>query len=384
MRFEDEPYVRFYTRKTTTWTMLPWQAKCIAPLLLREVDRAGVLDLGPHGVRALAKTLDVPLEVVEPGLAGLVEFGVVEVHGDTLVWPRFIEGQTSGQSDRARKEASRGRARDIARRAGGQAQSVTNRDQESRIVTDGHDLGQKVTVGHSRSQLVTVGHSYLSCADLRDPPYPPQPPPEPEAVSHPEPTRAVPAPDPRRGVQQNSWSEFGAGWCQDYERCVRAETRGPWSLPPRDRAALAQVLAGFCLGPDANPAKVPAWIERTIREFVAVAKAKPGVWSGYAPSGLLRWLNSGKPAETGSSAGVPVPPPPPRFVPKPEQPANLAIAKATLAAMESVTDGHADSSAEAGSGTTRGGTRLPLGDPDEIGTSEGNVDRKPKRVGDAR
>lgn len=43
MNWSDERYVKLYERDTLTW---PWQAKCVFALLLRKVDRSGVLDTG--------------------------------------------------------------------------------------------------------------------------------------------------------------------------------------------------------------------------------------------------------------------------------------------------------------------------------------------------
>ena len=106
LRFEDERYVRLYTRDTVTWKLLPWQGKALLPLLLRKVDRAGVADLGDtemaEGVAALT---DLPIEVVEPGLDALILRGVVVVRLGRLIMPRYVEGQESIQTDAARKRA---------------------------------------------------------------------------------------------------------------------------------------------------------------------------------------------------------------------------------------------------------------------------------------
>ena len=54
MDWANERYVRLYTRDTVTWKMWPWEARAIFPLLMRKVDRAGVL------VSFNGKSFDLP------------------------------------------------------------------------------------------------------------------------------------------------------------------------------------------------------------------------------------------------------------------------------------------------------------------------------------
>ncbi len=159
MRFEDERYVRLYTRDTTTWLMLPWQSRCVLMALFRKVDRAGVWELGDDGVEGLSVVLALPPEVVEPGLVPLLKRGTVVVQGGTLLIPNFLEAQEAKQSDKARQRSARERARDVA------AAGVTLRDQPSRHVTIGHTDSDPVTRGHTASQPVTP--SLPSRADLK-------------------------------------------------------------------------------------------------------------------------------------------------------------------------------------------------------------------------
>ena len=44
--------VRLYTRDTPNWTVAPWEARAVLPLILRKLDRKGILDLGPRHARA--------------------------------------------------------------------------------------------------------------------------------------------------------------------------------------------------------------------------------------------------------------------------------------------------------------------------------------------
>jgi hypothetical protein len=128
MRYEDERYVRLYTRDTTTWLLLPWQGRALLPLILRKVDRAGIMDLGEDGTEALAAHVGLPIDVVEVGLEALLRRGVLVLRQDgLLVWPRFIEAQEARQSDRARARAARERARDMASAI---ERGVTDRDSD--------------------------------------------------------------------------------------------------------------------------------------------------------------------------------------------------------------------------------------------------------------
>lgn len=144
--WSNERYVRLYTRDTDEWLVLPWQSRAVWPLLLRKVDRSGVLP-AKLGARGVAVLIGLPVDVVEPGIAGLLDDGcLVAADGGYLV-PNFIAAQESSSSDAQRKRDSRERRRAAAlgREVTKRDQGVTNRDQESQVVTDGHDLSQVVT-----------------------------------------------------------------------------------------------------------------------------------------------------------------------------------------------------------------------------------------------
>ena len=158
MRWEDERYVRLYTRDTTTWKLLKWEGRTVLMHLLRKVDRAGILDVEGHPAECVAAVADIPLDIAERGLAQLLDRKVFERQGDALVMPNFLTAQECMQSDAARKRSQRERDRAKA------LEGVTPRDQASRHVTVGHATGQKVTNGHAESHAVTVGHSVPSLA----------------------------------------------------------------------------------------------------------------------------------------------------------------------------------------------------------------------------
>lgn len=174
MRFEDEQYSRLYKRDTTTWKMIPWQSRCILPLILRKVDRAGLLDLGEDGLEALAVHIEVPLSLVQEGMPDLLRRGVLVLRGDgLLLWPKFIEAQEAKQSDKARQKSARDRARDLASAATRGIdvpnEPVTPCDEPSRTVTvESRPVvlpSHAVTARHTVSQGVTLSSAQLSSAE---------------------------------------------------------------------------------------------------------------------------------------------------------------------------------------------------------------------------
>ena len=149
MRWEDERYVRIYTRDTADWLALSFDAQALLCLLLRKVDRAGLLPLGKHGKRGVAAVLGHVGEWsrIQPALEELLVDGCIRQEGDVLVVGNFIEAQEAAMSDRQRKAEQRARARDAA---------GTPRDERSRIVTECHDSH---ATGHAESHEVTDGHT---------------------------------------------------------------------------------------------------------------------------------------------------------------------------------------------------------------------------------
>lgn len=164
MRWEDERYVRVYTRDTVDWLALSWDAQALLVQLLRKVDRAGLLPLGRHGKRGVAVAVGHPgrWPCIEPALEELLADGCIEIRAGVLFFKNFIAAQETPQSDKQRKAESRARAADLAAAA-----AVTNPDASSRNVTTGHETGQNVTPGHAQSRAVTLGHSVL-CSAVTD------------------------------------------------------------------------------------------------------------------------------------------------------------------------------------------------------------------------
>jgi hypothetical protein len=184
MRWEDERYIRLYTRDTPEWLALSWQARGVLSLILRAVDRAGILKVGKLGLRGVAVAIRAPWVDVEAPLTELIEDGCVRFAPEVnaIYIPNFIEAQEACSSDAARKRASRERARAImggasasasesAVRALAETEPANSRlaeadfPQETATVTNRDDIeSQNVSESHVQSHAVTRGHSVLCCA----------------------------------------------------------------------------------------------------------------------------------------------------------------------------------------------------------------------------
>jgi hypothetical protein len=142
MRWEDERYVRLYTRDTPEFLALSWHARGLFSLILRKVDRAGVLALGRLKLRGVAVAIGAPAAEIDPYLAELLADGCIVFDEErAALWlPNFLAAQEAPQSDRARAKASRERAQiefgGSVRAAVAARASVTKRDPiESQDVT---------------------------------------------------------------------------------------------------------------------------------------------------------------------------------------------------------------------------------------------------------
>jgi hypothetical protein len=141
MRWEDESYVKLYTRDTPTWKAMNWQAKALLPLLMRKVDKAGLMECGDLGRGAIGLMVDLPEEVAEQALRCLEKLGVAVWHKptSTLELPKFDEAQEARKSDTLRKRESRSKAKAQARvNTKHRSHGVRSRPKLSESVTDGH------------------------------------------------------------------------------------------------------------------------------------------------------------------------------------------------------------------------------------------------------
>lgn len=110
MRWEDERYVRIFTRDTPTWDALGWEAQTLLVFVFRKMDRTGLLELGGSGARGLAASVRMPLDVVERALAVLLADGVLSMLGTNLFCKNFMAAQECPKSDSLRSKEKRERA----------------------------------------------------------------------------------------------------------------------------------------------------------------------------------------------------------------------------------------------------------------------------------
>jgi hypothetical protein len=113
VNWADERYVRVYLRDTADWLSLSFHAQGLFCLLLRKVDRRGLLPLGRQGRRGVAVALGQVgyWKIIEPALEELIADGCVAIDGDHLTIPNFIEAQESVMSGKLRTKAWRERKR---------------------------------------------------------------------------------------------------------------------------------------------------------------------------------------------------------------------------------------------------------------------------------
>lgn len=110
MDFANERYVRLYVRDTMTWKRLGWDGQTMLMHLLRKVDRSGVIDIGDAEPWESGVMLcGAPEDQARRGVARMLELGVIVHDADRLVFPRFIEGNETPQSDAQRVREHRER-----------------------------------------------------------------------------------------------------------------------------------------------------------------------------------------------------------------------------------------------------------------------------------
>ena len=145
--WSNDRYVRLF-KPSVDHRTLCWQARVIWPLLMQEANGAGVLR-ARKGLAAIANAIDVPLEVVEPGVADLLADGCLEVMPDGYIIRNYVAAQTAIMSSNSRKARQREVDEAVAALA---AAAEMTKQSGSQI---GHATSHEVTEGHGASRDVT-------------------------------------------------------------------------------------------------------------------------------------------------------------------------------------------------------------------------------------
>jgi hypothetical protein len=110
----DERFIKVFVRDTPNSDAWPWESRAIIYLILRKCSRVGLykIDNGeslgkPMRLRKVAANIRMPPEVVTPGVAGLLEDGVMAELRGGYFFPNFHAAQESKSSDRERQRKTR-------------------------------------------------------------------------------------------------------------------------------------------------------------------------------------------------------------------------------------------------------------------------------------
>jgi hypothetical protein len=120
-------------------------------LLMRKVDRAGILDDIDDPVDDLSLMTGLPVEYVEVGMKRLLTLGVIEINNNQLLVPNYLDAQESPRTDAQRQRERRQRRRDMAKSQNKTEQSQNKSGQSQ----DKTEASHPVTGCHAASQGVT-------------------------------------------------------------------------------------------------------------------------------------------------------------------------------------------------------------------------------------
>lgn len=198
MNYEDESYVRAYTRKTITNRRLKWFGRAVLQAMLvgEEFDRAGVFAYTGDPAECISIVTELPIEIVRDGLAKLVETQTWIITPEAVVWPTYHHAQTCARSDRERQALSRERR--AAEAAKGKAPTTPKR-RASRPVTGRHAPSRAVTPSDAPSHGVTPSLAVHNPTLL-----------DPDRARDGEPEQSAPATPAI--VAKRTWVSYPEGW----------------------------------------------------------------------------------------------------------------------------------------------------------------------------
>ena len=159
LRWDDEPWIKVYTRDPAEFLALSFDASGLLLHLWRKLDKSGVFAIGDVAREEVAELLALTFRIertrMEAALAELVrrKFVVLAMNEDqqVLVVPDFEPAQSARASDRVRQQEKRKRDRDEA--LSSSRSELSSGHAPSRAVTDGHAPSRAVTDGHAPSRI---------------------------------------------------------------------------------------------------------------------------------------------------------------------------------------------------------------------------------------
>jgi len=105
--WENERWIKVYTREQGSDMILSWDARALWLEIMKRLCRAGQLDMGGGGVKALAIMVRHDADAVAKALTELVKDGRVVINGDVLFVPNFHEAQDSRTANAERQRRRR-------------------------------------------------------------------------------------------------------------------------------------------------------------------------------------------------------------------------------------------------------------------------------------
>ncbi len=206
MRWEDERYVRVYTRDTGDWLSLSFEAQAVFLMLLRKVDRIGELHLGKRGRSAIPALIGHGGAPIDSAIGELLADGCIRLRdGDGVLFvPNFLKAQETAKSPTERKREQRER----------DAAQALEKTELSRDVT-------QVTIGHEMSPRA------VPCRTVPNPP------------NHAEPELPL-STSSTEGPESPGARVVFEHWCAVMEKGDRAKFKGK-----RRRAVLARLKDGY-------------------------------------------------------------------------------------------------------------------------------------------
>lgn len=354
--WQDERWIKLYTRDEPEWLVLPWWVRGLFDEIMKRLDPAGVMRLGKAGRKAIAASLSASWDnQLAEAIQALVDDGAIQLlENETVLFvPNFVAAQEAKQSDKARQQKRRERARAMdgvtprdatvtgpfsGAGGGGNDSTTSVTTQHSNIVTprDANSTPRdarvtpcdaSVTPGHTASRREEKRREEIyDPTDRCDADAPTQPSSSERVQGQPEPLTLRPdQPRPKRQTQQRLKSHSlpqATGWAI-WREMYRSSCRGygEYFDAPEDGRHMAELvrhaqrLASEELTRRGESAQDLAAVERLAKELLVhwfreyLRDDGSEKFSLPARKHMLRWLSHaiptyGAPPEWGTAAGA--------------------------------------------------------------------------------